>query len=415
MALLRFKEWSLRYEKSWDGKLPTKTPLIFDRWDSMWFMKPTLVAQLETPTFGALRALYKELTELPAEKLDGVPMENFREKLDYWVQSDDTEIYRTPADHLDGDNSTVLFDEPTPTTNPEYTYDGVWSTGSASMGVRIHAYPSDNSVDTGGVQAWNYQPNFEFFSCKKEKTKLYFGLELEVNTRLPWSDIRRVMLDVEPKQPEFLYSMSDSSISGKFNNCYEIVSMPMTPRRMRQEYKKLFAKLSKLLDAKGLEMDEVFDMDTRSTGIHVHTSANAYGKLQRRKFTAMWNSDIPAILNTINLLAGRKLTETQYCKPSPAYEGRRVGYSLKEVRYTDKYAACNDTGHSQTVEVRVFKGTPTLKNILGCIDTVEAMFNFTAEMPNSAFSNTFPKVFHTWLYSQPAYKYRDLKERIQCA
>jgi len=414
MSQIHFKTWTLDFTESWDKNLPNG--MKFDPWDNAWFTKPTVIAQLPTPTFGALRELFKEVMALDQESVDklGIPLRRFKELMEQWASlSDDVEIYRRPTPPPG--NTSCLFDEQPVVTNPVFEYDGIWSLTSSTLAVRIHAYPSSNYDDTSGVQAWNHRPDFEFFSCKKEKTKLYFGLELEVNTKLPWSDIRRVMLDVEPKQPEFLYAMSDSSISGKFDNCYEIVSMPMTPRRMRQEYKKLFAKLSKLLDAKGLAMDEVFDMDTRSTGIHVHTSANAYGKLQRRKFTAMWNSDIPSILNTINLLAGRKLTETQYCKPSPAYEGRRVGYSLKEVRYTDKYAACNDTGHSQTVEVRVFKGTPTLKNILGCIDTVEAMFNFTAEMPNSAFSNTFPKVFHTWLYSQPAYKYRDLKERIQCA
>ena len=412
MALLHFKTWSLDFNDSWDKKLPNG--MKFDSWDTTWFLKPALVAQLPTPTFGALRELYHEVKSLDQETKDklALHMERFKELIDNWVMSDSVEIYRRPA--AEPGHSSYLFEAPPEVGKPVFSYDGIWSVSSSTLAVRIHAYPVAGE-DSTSVREWNYSPDFEFFSCKKEKTKLYFGLELEVNTVIPWVDLRRVMLDVEPKQPEFLYAMSDSSISGKFENCYEIVSMPMTPRRMRQEYKKFFSKLSKLLEAKGKTLDEVFDMDTRSTGIHIHTSANAYGKLQRRKFTAMWNSDIPSIHKTINLLAGRNLTSTRYCKPSPAYEGRRVGYSLKQVRYNDKYAACNDTGVSQTVEVRVFKGTPTLKNILGCIDTVEAMFNFTAEMPNSAFSNTFPQVFHTWLYSQPKYMYRDLKERIQCA
>lgn len=414
MSILKFKDWSLAFNMTWDATLPTKVPYQFDRWDPTWFMKPALIVQLETPTFGALRELYTELTELPAEKLDGIPMEHLHDKMACWEQADDVELYRAPESDQRVVRS-LLFDVTPTAENPVFTYDGIWSTGSNTLGIRVHVYLGSDGVDTGDVQAWNYQPHFEFFSCKKEKTKLYFGLELEVNTQIPWTDIQRVMLDVEPKQPEFLYAMSDSSISGKFGQSYEIVSMPMTPRRMRQEYKKLFAKLSKLVAAKGLSLSDVLDYETKSTGIHIHASANAFGKLQRRKFTAMWNSDIPSIHKTVNLLAGRDLNSTRYCKPSPAYEGRRVGYSLKAVRYNDKYAACNDTGGSQTVEVRVFKGTPTLTNILGCIDTVEAVFNFTAEMPNSAFSNTFPKVFHNWLYSQPAYKYRDLKERIQCA
>ena len=414
MAQLHFKTWSLDFTEGWDKKLPNG--MKFESWDTSWFLKPTLIAQLPTPTFGALRELFQELDALDQGTRDkyDIPIARFRDLIDQWVMEDSVEIFRRPKAAVP-DNNSYLFEAPPEVSNPVFTYDGIWSTSSGTLAVRIHAHPVNDTDDTTAVREWNYRPAFEFFSCKKEKTKLYFGLELEVNTVIPWTDLRKVMLEVEPKQPEFLYAMSDSSISGKFDKCYEIVSMPMTPRRMRQEYKKFFSKLSKLLEAKGKTLDEVFDMETRSTGIHVHTSANAYGKLQRRKFTAMWNSDIPSIHKTINLLAGRNLASTRYCKPSPAYEGRRIGYSLKEVRYNDKYAACNDTGSSQTVEVRVFKGTPTLKNILGCIDTVEAMFNFTAEMPNSAFSNTFPQVFHTWLYSQPKYMYRDLKERIQCA
>ena len=83
------------------------------------------------------------------------------------------------------------------------------------------------------------------------------------------------------------------------------------------------------------------------------------------------------------------------------------------VKTTDRYHSCTET--AQTYEVRVFKGTPNLSNILHSIDSVEAMWYFTRDMSLQAFKKNFNKDFKDWLYQQPKQRYRTLKETIKCA
>ena len=428
MATIEFKDWDLVYTRqTWDGS--TINGVQVSTQYSDFFLHPYFIGQLEKPTFKYVFKWFEEVYLVNNDEgtrlIPDLEMDVFRVMVERWKEhgiDPDTEFYRAP----DGVNRTrrgihsVLFENTAPEASPRrlYEYDGIRSYVNGHQPPSIYCYDTsdEDSGSDDDIQAWNYVPvELVFMALPKEKTKLYFGLELEVNTKLPWTDIKRVMLEVEPKQEEFLHAMSDSSINGIHDHCYEMVTMPMTPRRMRKEWKVLFRKLGKKVqEVLGVELTEVFDMDTTSTGIHIHTSSGAYTPYQRKKFSALWNSDIPSILKTVNLLAGRDLMNTHHSKPSPAYEGRRLGYCLRELRYHDKYVACKDDGGT-TVEVRVFKGTPTLANILSCIDSVEAMFYFTLEMPNSAFSNTFPKVFHTWLYKQSSFKYRDLKEKLLCA
>jgi len=427
MATIVFKEWDLVYTRQTRG-CRTINGVSIGTHNSDFFMQPTFIGQLVEPTFRYVYKWFEEVYQVDDEDGNRLvsedDMEVFRVMVERWKSHGialDTEFYLEPdGGRPQPAKPSVLFEDSNPAEKPRSThrYDGIRSYTTGSRPLSIYSYNEnyESSCLSDDIQAWNYVPDeMVFMSLPKEKTKLYFGLELEVNTKLPWTDIKRVMLEVEPKQEEFLHAMSDSSINGRFENCYEMVTMPMTPRRMRKEWKILFRKLgTKVKEVLGVELEEVFDMDTTSTGIHIHTSTKAYTQYQRKKFSALWNSDIPSILKTVNLLAGRDLLNTHYSRPSPAYEGRRLGYCLREVRYHDKYVACKDDGGS-TIEVRVFKGTPTLANVLSCIDAVEAIFYFTLEMPNSAFSNTFPKVFHTWLYKQSSFKYRDLKEKLLCA
>ena len=404
-----------------------------------WFFSPPFIAQLKEPTFRYLLEAYTKLEKVldtPVKKDECHGFRSFAILADRWtrhIENKDTQVYREPRVKSSAgyDQTFSLFTSTTPVEEPAiktFSYGGLnnWTHGETQGSIYSSLIPQAGLASGSGpglrsydsdIRSYNYVPdNVTFMSSKKEKTKLYFGLELEVNTMIPWYEVQYVMTNVEPKQEPFIYAMSDSSISGQHTYNYEMVTVPMTPRRMKKEYRVLFGKLEKLAGGQGKKLTDLFDMSAATNGIHIHTSAVAFKDAQRRRFTALWNSDIPAVLKTVNLLAGRNLKTTRYCKPSPAYEGRRLGYCLKETRYHDKYVACKDEGRgANTVEVRVFKGIPSLKNVLGCIDTVEAMFFFTLEMPISAFGREFPKVFHTWLYSQPNYKYANLKERLECA
>jgi hypothetical protein len=260
------------------------------------------------------------------------------------------------------------------------------------------------------VMNYTYKPEYKFMSMPKEQTECYFGLELEVNSKVPWSDIHRAMTSMVPVQEAFIFAKQDGSISGQYNNCYEVVSHPMSPRRMRVEFTTLFKKLERLVAAKGLEWGSVFDMETTTTGIHVHVSKGSFTPLSRthkKKFMMLWNNSSPAISDFTAKLACRTLKGNTYAKPATSYAGRSLAWMLKEGKNSDRHSSCNET--TSTVEVRAFRGQPSLASVRHAIDTTEAMLRFTEQMPNSQLNRHFPRHFKAWLGKQNKNSYRNLK------
>jgi hypothetical protein len=260
------------------------------------------------------------------------------------------------------------------------------------------------------VMNYTYKPEYKFMSMPKENTQCYFGLELEVNSKVPWSDIHRAMTSMVPVQEAFIFAKQDGSITGQFNNCYEIVSHPMTPRRMRIEFTTLFKKLERLVADNGLEWKQVFDMETMSTGIHVHVSKGSFTPLSRthkKKFMMLWNNSSPAISDFTAKLACRTLKGNSYVKPASNYAGRSLAWMLKEGKNSERHSSCNET--PSTVEVRAFRGQPSLASVRHAIDTTEAMLRFTEQMPNSQLNRHFPHHFKAWLGKQNKNSYRNLK------
>jgi hypothetical protein len=263
------------------------------------------------------------------------------------------------------------------------------------------------------VMNYTYKPEYKFMTMPKEQTECYFGLELEINTKIPWVDIHRAMTTVLPIQEDFIFAKQDGSIVGKFSNSYEIVSHPMSPRRMRSEFTTLFKKIERIVADKGLEWSDVFDTDTTSTGIHIHVSKGSFTPLSRthkKKFMMLWNTSSPAISKFTSKLACRDLKSHRYAKHSSSYSGRSLAWMLTEGKNSDRHSACNETPH--TVEVRAFRGQPTVASIRHAIDTTEAMLRFTEQAANSQLSRHFPYHFMTWLGKQNRNSYRNLKRTL---
>lgn len=382
-----------------------------------WFLEPTFLGQLPSPTFGALKDFFEgddsqtmkegRYTHLHSNLSDFIERraEDFKDP-EYLAR--EILLVENPAQHTA--DFSLFEDEDSTQEKPVVYYDGRYSYTTDEGQYKVFTLAPSATETGSGVEAWNYKPDYKFLSCKKEKSKLFFGLELEVNSMIPWTDLQRLMVDEHPKQEPFLYAMSDSSIQGAHPFCYEIVSHPMTPRRMRKEYRTLFSKLEKRLKLKGKSISDVMDITTSSTGIHVHVSKASFSPPHARRFSAVWNMDTPSVSRLINNLAGRNLTDHRYASPSPDYVGRRLGYCLspKLVQSAERYHSSTDTG--STIEVRVFRGIPTLSHVLRCIDSVEAMWYFTRDASLSSFKNGFDKKFTKWVSSQS--KFRTLKETL---
>ena len=403
-----------------------------------WFQIPFFVASLPENTWGALSTYVcdniRELQEL------GYPTNgHVRDLVSIPENMLDKPILS--ASHSWGSETTstsVLFPlvVPTQPQKPYRAYDGINSQptfpltgrrGSAFCSTYHSSRCDELEAERGGVPPYesnsavsqvmnySYTPEFNFMTMGKEKSQCFFGMELEVNTKLPWNDIYRTMTEVHPIQEAFVYAKQDSSISGQHRNSYELVTHPMTPRRMRLEWKRLFKKLETLVKERGLVWEETFDMTTTTTGLHVHVSKTAFHGLSRthkKKFMLIWNNNAKSISDFTSQLSGRKLTESSYCRPSGTYKSRTLAWMLREGKNSDRNSACNETPN--TVEVRAFKGTPSLKCVLRAVDTTAALIAFTEQAPISQFNRDLPSAFQSWLKVTPPNSYRALKESLLC-
>jgi len=393
-----------------------------------WFQDPAFIASLATNTWGSVIAFVKKNED---ELRAGIYTGYFISDL----LSTPEEVLSKPVVKVNlgniRDSTSVLFTEPQGGAKPYVQYDGFskqpnFPLTKRSTAVFLNVYSSAyvrglNSTMTAvrtpsQVMNYTYRPDYKFMAMPKEKTECFFGLELEVNSRIPWDDVYRTMTEVFPVQEPFIFAKSDSSISGDFLNSYEIVSHPMSPRRMRAEFRILFTKLERLLKEKNMVWEENFDMVTKSTGIHVHVSKTAFTPLSRthmKKFMLLWNTSGSTVSSFTSQLACRETKGNHYIKPAESYRGRSLAWMLREGKNSERYAACNET--RETVEVRVFRGQPCLKAVCHAIDTTEAMLKFTEQASMSQLNRRFPTAFKSWLGKQNKNSYRSLKETLKCA
>jgi hypothetical protein len=402
---------------------------------SQWYAHPLFLGSLPDLTWGSIKKFVKE----NAGELRGSRFSNVENLLAIEETRDSTLAVKISSDY--GSSASFLF---TPTGNREETLEfggilrGVFFPLGGS-GTRLQVTLSGRSTRSsrryqggfgeeatgmsgGGyeIQSWDHRPSYKFMTLKKQVTKTYFGLELETNSQIPWCDMHHVMTQVEPKQEVFMYAKSDSSIHGKFDNSYEMVTHPMSPRRMRVEFKTFFTKLEGLLSAKNLKMSDVFDTETDSTGIHVHVSSEAFTGATRRfqgshrkKFLMFWNMGGKANVEFTSKLARRDIKGHRYVRPSDSYDGRTPAWCLSSRgRPEDRYSACGDTG--ATLEVRAYRGQPTWEAVKHAVEATEAALRFTEVAPISAFSKYLPQAFDKWLGKQNRNAYRTLKENLKC-
>jgi hypothetical protein len=398
--------------------------------DARWYQRVVFLSSLPNGTWGSVVTFVKD-NEDQLRRCGITRIDDILTVTGAALTKQVLRVSRIPDGNTRSSGSSFLFTpvDQDPAAKRHYKYDGVDQQADIpvdgrSRATKVYVFETSycQAMDSSQpvveeehhtsseVMNYTYKPEYKFMAMPKEQTECYFGLELEVNSKVPWSDIHRAMTSMVPVQEAFIFAKQDGSISGQFNKCYEIVSHPMSPRRMRVEFTTLFKKLERLVADKGLEWKEVFDMETTTTGIHVHVSKGSFTPLSRthkKKFMMLWNNSSPAISDFTAKLACRTLKGNTYVKPASDYAGRSLAWMLKEGKNSDRHSSCNET--TSTVEVRAFRGQPSLASVRHAIDTTEAMLRFTEQMPNSQLNRHFPRHFKAWLGKQNKNSYRNLK------
>lgn len=284
----------------------------------------------------------------------------------------------------------ILLDNPSSEEVPFVTV--LWNS-SAHMTL----VGSEDTRDTNWTTHWNYtfkmdEHAFNWWRSVKNEDNAMFGLELEICTKLSRREIQAIVTEVEPKQEPFFIFKQDSSISGKYPNKLELVTVPCTPKYLRTHWKIFFKKLQSLCEAKGMTLDDVVDTNENLTnGLHIHVSKKHFiNKGHFNKFLTAWNQwdkSATSLFNTVSSRPSHYL-DNPYCRINYAYDGKTLARRLKGLQSDDRMSvAHNRTG--STVEVRVYQGIFNLAHIMKCISFTEAMFEFTQDIGYSSFDRRF--------------------------
>lgn len=256
-------------------------------------------------------------------------------------------------------------------------------------------------------QHYKFTPKeFEFKKLPRESAPIYLGLEFEVQSDLSMNQLQVVVTQVEPKQEPFFYFKHDGTIEhGDYDDTYEIVTQPCSPRYLKKNLSILFEKLERL------NLLEKFGTDS-SCGVHIHVDSNTFmSNLHKKKFITVFNQYDSRNKEFVQKLGKRLFNH--YCKNNIDLEGltlaRRLKKGVKAIGHCEaKYSSCRET--VSTVEVRIFKGEFSLDHIKYCIDVVLSMVDYCDKLPLRLIgSPMFVQNYKAWLRGS---KYNMLKKEL---
>lgn len=326
--------------------------------------------------------------------------------------SEDLPICRIQG--FSGSDERVLFEDTNPSRRTIYFHYIHFLADQVLMYSSVVRDDDDEEQYYFDLNNYTFRPHFKRMSLPKEYNPVYLGLELEISTTLSIPEIQAIVMDMEPKQELFFYFKSDSSIGGRYQNLIELVTHPMSSKRMRREFRIFFKKLEKLVEAKGpgAHLGDYFDLSrTLNNGLHIHVDNQAFipssGRTQyhQNRFLTVfnqWDSDFQSWLKKITKRPSLP-KDNDYCQPHPGMVGYTLARRLKDgQKYSEHHSACHTA--SYTTEVRVFYGLFNLQHICACIEIVDAVYNFTIDPPLSCLKRKFKETFTDWVLQQPGYR-----------
>ena len=210
------------------------------------------------------------------------------------------------------------------------------------------------------INSYSYKPRPYFFGT----ASYHMGFELEVES--DGNSIRDAAEVVSNALGERIYLKEDGSLSQGF----EIVTHPHSLDEYQQHFD---------WDAlKSLRRMGFRSWDTSTCGLHVHVSRSAFGnpntrrdivKVQAHELRFMkliYDND-----RQISRLAGRKSTYATF---------QDKGHLVEKVKYghqeNGRYAAINSE-NSETLEVRVFRGSLKPERVLMALELVQCSVEYT--------------------------------------
>lgn len=228
-----------------------------------------------------------------------------------------------------------------------------------------HYCPEEDSSQL--INSYSYKPRPYFFGT----ATYHMGFELEVES--DGNSIRDAAEVVTNALGERIYLKEDGSLTQGF----EIVTHPHS----LEEYHDNFD-WSALTDLRRLGFRS---WDTRTCGLHVHVSRTAFGVMHKR-------SDITKIqaheLRFMKLIYDNDRQISRLAGRTSSYATfEDKGRLVQKVKYghqeNGRYAAINSE-NSETLEVRVFKGSLKPQRVLMALELVQCSVEYTRGLHVSA-------------------------------
>ena len=231
-------------------------------------------------------------------------------------------------------------------------------------------YDHDEESDSRIIHDYSYRPDPIFHSSEDEQTRLYFGIEIETETRGRDYDDRRNAAEYAQRleRESIAYLKSDGSLDCGF----EIVTHPLSHNYFMNDANVLWETIGTLKDRYSM-----MAWGTKTCGLHIHISRNGFsgGSHQHRFLQLVYNNK-----DFYEVLAGR--SSTHWAKFDDNIDPRTGAKSLKhkfERGGSDRYSAVN-TNNRNTLEMRIFRGSLNTRFIKSCIDLAHASVEFTRVM-----------------------------------
>jgi L-rhamnose mutarotase len=235
----------------------------------------------------------------------------------------------------------------------------------------------DDDDEEQVIRGYGYKPRPTFFKVS-ENDNVYLGIELEVE-RGANSETNHTKMALLIEK-DFLYFKTDGSL----DNGFEIVTHPMTISYIKK-HKNVWADILNLLRS-----NKYRSYDTRTCGMHIHISKNAFTTWHLYRFMKFFvdNSDFVTKISQRkieNLDRWAALTDN----PSESYKEftqDRLMYKAKKKSGNDKRYLAVNLQNDKSVEVRIFRGTLNDSSFFKNIEFVQALYDYTKSISETDMS-----------------------------
>lgn len=212
------------------------------------------------------------------------------------------------------------------------------------------------------IKDHSYKPEPQFKSCDNENTKLFMGIELEVDKGGENNQKAGELVNILSR--DFVYCKHDGSLK----NGFEIVTQPATFKyhmSQKEKYSEAFQHL----------VSQGYKSHVGGTcGLHIHVSKNYFGEYDEQE------ANIAKVLYVFEKFWGKfiilsRRTQKQLNRWAARYCFRNdIGYkdNIYLAKQKGRYLAVN-LSNDNTIEFRMFRGTLNIESFLATIQLISTI------------------------------------------